>query len=62
MLTKNAKSGKLRDKSDENFDLNKRFALSERLSMNFNVHMGNLDLEILNPDPINKKYFMSFQQ
>ena len=46
MLTKKAKSGELRDKSDENFDLNTRVALSERLSMNFNVHMGNLDLEI----------------
>jgi len=44
MLTKKAKSEKLRGKSNENFDLNRRFALSERLSMNFNVHMRNLGL------------------
>jgi len=39
MLTKKAQSEKLLNKSDENFDLNRRFALSERLSMNFDVHM-----------------------
>jgi len=44
MLTIKAKSENLRDKSDENFDLNRRFTLSEWLSMNFYVHMKNLGL------------------
>ena len=47
MLTKKAKSAKLQGKSDENFDLiNRKFALSEQLSMNFNVHMGDLDINL----------------
>ena len=46
MLTNKTKSEKLRDQSDDNFDLNRRFALSKRLSMNFNVHMGNLSQEL----------------
>ena len=44
MLTKKANSEKLGGKSNENCDLNRRFALPERLSMNFNVHMGDLGL------------------
>ena len=49
MLTKKAKSEKLRGKSNENFDLNRRFAWSERLSMNFNVHIGDTGIKALVP-------------
>lgn len=42
ILTKKAKSGKLRAKPKKNFDFNREFAISGLLSTNFNVHMGNL--------------------
>lgn len=43
MLTKKAKSENLSGKSKKNFDLNRRFAFPERLSMNFYVNLENLD-------------------
>ena len=47
MLTKKANSEKLREKFVENFNLNRRFALSELISMSFSVHAGNLGTFIL---------------
>jgi len=36
---------------DKIFDLKRQFAQSGRLSMNFNVHMGNLGLRLI-PEPL----------
>jgi len=49
MLTKKPESEKLQGKSNENSYRNGRVALSRRLSMNLNVHMGNPGSHSLDP-------------
>jgi hypothetical protein len=43
--------GNFKTNPKKNFDLNRRFALSGLLSMNFNVHMGNLGSGMKRPLP-----------